>query len=99
MSSLTNGMMRGVVFKEDNIWVGMCLEHYIGAQANTLHDLVEGLEVVIEAERQESKKRCGEEFACIKPAPQEYYEMWEKASPFIAELSNVRLALYARDQL
>lgn len=91
------GPQRAVVFWDGSEWIGMCLEHYIAAHAETVDELLERLTLTIEAERQESTRLHGAAFAGIEPAPERYHQMWEKqATPFRAKIEDrVELALCA----
>lgn len=91
-----DSVIRAVVFMEDDVWVGMCLEYYIAAQGNSMDELIERLLLTIEAERQTSRNARGKAFAGIDPAPQRFHRMWEDATPMDREITDgVELALCA----
>ncbi len=75
-----DGKLRVVILKEGDTWIAQCVEYDIGAQAKDLDELQSRFEAVFEAERAESVRVHGEEFAGIEPAPTLYAEMWEKSS-------------------
>ena len=95
-----SGPRRAVVFWDGAAWIGMCLEHYIGTQAESVDELLKRLEFLIEVERQQSLERHGQEFAGIEPAPERYHQMWnewgERNTRFKAMIEDrVELALCA----
>lgn len=93
--------IRIVVFQDGDTWVAQCLEYDIGAQAESLEKLYECLAVVIDAEREESQNRHGQEFAGIPEAPENFHKLYEKrAGRFLPEdsvsvESNLTFALCA----
>jgi hypothetical protein len=72
--------VRVVIFKDAGYFVAQCLEHDIGAQASSLDVLRGRFAATFEAERTESLARTGEEFGGIGPAPQMYFDLWEKSA-------------------
>ena len=75
------GNFRIVIFWDTGAWIGMCLERYIGTQGSSMDELYNRLNIVIEAERQESVKRTGKAFSNLPVSPKEYFDMWDKAFP------------------
>lgn len=69
--------LRFVLFKEEDAWVAMCLEHYIGTQGATKDDAIAGLKVVYRAELDESLARTGKPFGGIPRAPDKFWAMHE----------------------
>lgn len=72
--------IRVIAYKEGDIWVAQCLEHDIGAQADTLEILQRRLQLTIHAEAEESRKRTGSVFSDIPAAPPFFFEKWEHAT-------------------
>lgn len=66
-----NKELRFVIFQEAGLWVGQCLEHDIGAQAEDTETLLDYLEVAIQAESPLDD---------IAPAPKFYQDKWERCS-------------------
>ena len=71
---------RIVVYRDGDTWIAQCLEHDIAAQAHDLRELQHRMSVALEAERQETLTRFGEEFSGIDPAPQEFFDMYEECT-------------------
>ena len=70
--------IRVIAFRDGDMWSGQCLEYDIGAQANSLEELKERLDAVMEAECQEGLEWTGSQFGGILPSPAYYQQMWEK---------------------
>ncbi|MYB34544.1 MAG: hypothetical protein F4X92_05380 [Gammaproteobacteria bacterium] len=68
--------MRLVIFQEEDLWVAVCLEHFIGAQADTMEKLKQRLQTAYAAEREDSLARTGIPFGGIMPAPEKFQKMW-----------------------
>ena len=68
--------IRAIVFKDGDAWVAQCLEYDIGAQAATVEELDELLDLTIRAELQASIEVNGEPFKGIPPAPKFFFDMW-----------------------
>ena len=66
--------LTAVVFKEDDQWVAMFVEKYIGAQGRNEEEAIKRLQVVYRAELDESIRRTGEAFGGIMESPEEYGE-------------------------
>ena len=73
--------LRFVLFKEEGVFVAVCLERYIGEQGATAEEVKQRLCTVYRAELDASLARCGEPFGDIQPAPNQYFELWEKGPP------------------
>jgi hypothetical protein len=71
-------LVRAILFREGDHWIGQCIEYDICAQAKNLTELKKKLELTIEFEREVSVKRHGYAFAGIPAAPQRFEEMWNK---------------------
>lgn len=69
-------LIRVLIAKEGDYWVGQCLEYDIGAQARDLSELRRRLMTAIETEKQESVRRHGRPFGGIAPAPSYFHERW-----------------------
>lgn len=71
--------LRVIAFKEGDAWVAQGLEVDIGAQAPTLDELTRRFETTILEE--------GPSFDQIGPAPQFYFDLWDKAEdqPIVSE--------------
>lgn len=72
--------IRVVVFQDNGMWVAQCLEHDIGAQADSLDTLSERLEIVLKVELKESMEHHGKPFHNIAAAPDRFFRMWERRS-------------------
>lgn len=79
MTNTNAAPIRAVLFQDDGVWVGQCLEYDIGAQADTLDELRIRLRLVIDLERDESARQNGMLFAGIGPAPSHFFDKWEAA--------------------
>ena len=66
--------LRFIIFQEADQWVGQCLEHDIGAQAEDMDTLLDYLEVAIQAESPLDK---------IEPAPRYFHELWDRSTKTI----------------
>ena len=75
--------MRFVIFQEEAVYMAVCLEHYIAAQAGTIEKLQRRLQTVYRAELNESLARTGARFGEIPPAPEKYHQMWEENGPSV----------------
>lgn len=84
--------LRVVIFSEEGKWIAQCLEYDIGAQADTLDDLITFLELTVKHEMRESEVRNGEPFAGIPPAPERFHKMWERRSGAFVPERNSHLA-------
>ena len=72
-------VLRFVLFEEEDVFMAICLERYIGVQGATQEEVEERLRIVYRAELDASRERGEEEpFGHIPPAPEEYHDMWEK---------------------
>ena len=71
----TDPLMRVVITKEGDKFVGQVLEHDICSQGATIDQLMDRLGLTIELERQER----GGTLADIAPAPDEFHKIWEEA--------------------
>ncbi len=75
--------IRAIIFQENGVWVGQCIEYDICAQGNNLADLTKRLLSTICYECERSVRRNGSPFAGIAPAPAHFEEMWgHKAGDF-----------------
>ena len=72
--------IRAIVFKEGDKLVAQCLEYDIATQADDMGVLFDRLHLTIEAEFAACEAEGQEPKACITPAPNYYFEMWEKRS-------------------
>ena len=80
--------LRVILFldKATNSWNVQCLEHDIGAQAETIEESLIRLRVTILAEIEESIQMKEKPFARIPKAPDYFFEKWENRSgSFIPE--------------
>jgi hypothetical protein len=92
--------MRFVIFREDEVFVAVCLEHFIGAQGSDEEQLKLRLQTAYRAERDDTLARSGIPFEGIPPAPERYREMWETDGPgvmrgTIVALSDAEISLAA----
>ena len=71
--------LRCVLFKEEDAWVAMCLERYIGAQGRSKEEAVQRLKIVYRAELDDSCKRTGKPFGDIPPAPDHVHLRWKES--------------------
>ena len=81
MGSMDNSAesLRILVFQEDGIWVGQCVEYDIGAQGRSISEMAKRLVAAIEAEEQISRERHGEAFRGIPAAPAHVADLWDNA--------------------
>ena len=71
-------ILRVLVQREYHMLVAQCLELDIGAQAKTLDELQDRFEATLQAELAESTTRHGKAFAGIPPAPQHFFDAWDR---------------------
>ncbi|MCY4184836.1 MAG: hypothetical protein OXC82_03575 [Rhodobacteraceae bacterium] len=64
-----------IIFKEDNLFYAVCLEHYIGAQGSTWDQAETNLCLNYRAELDFSMQQSGEAFHGIPQAPEKYQKM------------------------
>ncbi len=69
--------IRFVIFKEDEVYVAVCLEHYIGAQGCSMDEVKQRLRTAYRATLDDTRARSGRPFDGIEPAPARYHEMWD----------------------
>ncbi len=72
--------MRVLVIQEDGAWIAQALEFDIGVQASDLDCLKRRFEMTVDVELEESIRRSGTPFGGLSPAPDHYFELWEKSS-------------------
>jgi hypothetical protein len=72
--------IRVVIFQEDNLWIGQCVEYDICVQGATLSDLSSRLVSTVSYECEHGIARHGTPFAGIPPAPARFEEMWNSRS-------------------
>jgi hypothetical protein len=93
--------LRVVVFREGNVYSAQCLEIDIAAQANDIPELLERLDLTIDAEYAFSKELGKKPFEGIAPASTYFHVLWEKRSvslqhlksPIAQHFQNVEVAL------
>ena len=73
--------LRFVTFQEDDMWVAICLEHYIGAQSHTLEGAYLALKIAYRAEVDYSAQTNSVVFDGIMPAPDRFHKMWDSGPP------------------
>ena len=95
MSKAKDKELRIVVFKDGDVFVAQCLEHDICAQANDVNTLRHRMDAAIEAERDFARTAGKPISDIIAPAPQHFFDMWDKAWGAHQESGDVRLALCA----
>ena len=66
-----------VVEDEDGTFAAQCLEYDICTQAATVAQLEQRLVDQIEVERMVSRRRTGQDFGEIPPAPDFFHKMWD----------------------
>ncbi len=71
-------LLRAVVFKSGDLWVGQCLEYDIAVQAKTPQEVPYELERAIVANVVIAGTEGLKPFVNIKPAPDRYFRMWER---------------------
>ena len=81
MKSMDNGIqsLRILVFQEDGIWVGQCVEYDIGAQGRSISEMARRLIAAIEAEEKFSRERHGKAFSGIPAASAHVANLWDNA--------------------
>jgi hypothetical protein len=72
------GQIRAVLFEEGGAWSAQCLDYDIAAQAETFLDLHDEVARVLVAHIAASIELGREPFASVKPAPQRFWELYEK---------------------
>jgi predicted RNase H-like HicB family nuclease len=83
--------MRVLISKEENMFVGQCLEHDVCAQGSTMDELMERLVLTICMESDER----GGTLDDVEPAPAGYHKLWETARRFEGAQNGHQLALAA----
>lgn len=81
----TGKVLRVVVFKDDELWIGQCLEHDITATAATVPLLREEILRALAATIAVAHELSREPFEGIDPAPQHFFEMYERAQTDLDE--------------
>ena len=78
MSELTSprNELHYVLFKEEDAWIAMCLEHYIGSQGRTREEAMTALRCAYRAELDYTMEHCGGPFYGIMRAPEKFHDMW-----------------------
>lgn len=74
---MDSNSIRIVVYRDGQAWVAQCLEHDIGAQAESPSDLRNRLDEVLWLEATVSRERMGKAFEGISPAPDHFFKMWD----------------------
>ena len=92
--------LRVILFfdNDTNLWNAQCLEHDIGAQANSIKELQTRLEVTIRAEIEESFQMKETPFARIPKAPDYFFDQWENRSGSFTPEREPELRHNFRDQ-
>ncbi len=87
--------LRIVLYREDDLWIGQCLEHDIRAQATGIEELENRLVATIEAH----KKQSGDDLDDISPAPDVFFDMWDRSTgsytPKSGQIERSKMALCA----
>lgn len=78
--------LRVVVFREGDVYVAQCLEIDIATQASDIPELLERLELTIDAECALSKELGEQPLQGIAPAPNYFHALWEKRSVSLEHL-------------
>ena len=71
-------LLRAVIFKRGEWWIGQCLEHDIGAEAKTLKQARYELERSIVAHIVVAVENQLEPFKGVPPAPDRYWKMFDE---------------------
>jgi hypothetical protein len=71
--------IRAVAFRRGDWWVAQCLDYALATQTRTLEELPYELERLLTVQVQASLARNIEPFSGFAPAPQKYWEMYERA--------------------
>ena len=79
--------VRAIVFKECDGYIAQCLEYDICAQAPDITSLLDRFEMTVEAEFSECHRRGKEARDCIPPAPQLYWQLWDKRSVLLQRIA------------
>lgn len=70
-----------VLFERDpGEWVAQCLQYDIGAQAESLPELMYEIQKALVGHMVIALESGLEPFECLSPAPEEYWGMWTKAT-------------------
>ena len=83
--------MRVIVIKEENMFVGQCLEHDICAQGSTVPELMERLSLTASLEADDR----GGSLEGLEPAPDHFHQMWDSALRFAEQQNGYEMALAA----
>lgn len=70
--------VRVVLIKEGDLWIAQCLEFDVGAQAEGMDELQRRFEVALQCEIDECIRAGVSPDVAIGPAPQFYYDLWNK---------------------
>jgi hypothetical protein len=79
--------LRVVVFREGDVYIAQCLEIDIATQAVDIPELLERLELTIDAECALSRDQGKSPFDGIAPAPNYFHGLWEKRSVSLKHLT------------
>jgi hypothetical protein len=74
--------IRAVLFEEDEWWSAQCLDYDVAAQAKTLLELHDELVRVLIVQVAASAQLGREPFEGINPAPQRFWELYERGWRF-----------------
>jgi hypothetical protein len=74
--SVASKLIRFVIFREGDHWLGQCLEFDLGVQAKTLQEVHRRLPFVLECEMRESVSRYKLPFSGLDAAPTDFRRLW-----------------------
>lgn len=70
--------IRVIVFRENEMYIAQCIDYDIATQAKNIDELIDRLELTVEAEFAYCEELGQEPHKVIVPAPNYYHELWEK---------------------
>lgn len=73
-------VVRVVIYTKHGIYYAQCLEYDIMASSERYEDLKDYIYEAMLIDMQLTKQRYGEIFAKIKPAPDEFFKMWDSVA-------------------
>ena len=70
--------LTAVMFQRERLWVGVFLEHYLVAQAETNAELIAEMSRIVTAHLVISAENNEQPFKMFPPAPQHYHDLFDK---------------------
>jgi hypothetical protein len=85
MSTDNTSRLRILLFTEQDIWVAQCLDFDIAAQGKDISNALDSLERVFVGQMILDQKRGRKPLERISPAPEKYWNRFEKGTPIEKE--------------